>query len=130
MNASPTANLQSPGVLIIDDELTLARNLATYLRRVGWEVRTAASAEDGLAAMAQFRPAVVVCDQDLPGMSGLEAMKHIRGCDRSAKVVMLSGNGCGALATAALKAGAAYFLTKPVVLADVRQLIERMVGGA
>ncbi|HEX6362912.1 MAG TPA: response regulator, partial [Albitalea sp.] len=71
--------MDHPAVLIIDDEPALARNLAAYLRRVGYEVRTAGSAEDGLAALAQFRPAVVVCDHDLPGMSGLDAVRRLRG---------------------------------------------------
>ena len=59
-------------VLIIDDEETLARNLAVYLERLGYEVRTAGSAEDGLMQHAEFKPDVV----DLPGhISELETTR-------------------------------------------------------
>ena len=120
----------APAVLIIDDEVTLARNLAAYLRRVGYDVRTAACAEEGLATLADFLPAIVLCDHDLPGMNGLEAMREIRQRHGTlVRVVMVSGSSSHALAAAALQAGAAHFLTKPVALADVRLLLERLVGG-
>lgn len=60
-------------MLIIDDESTLARNLSTFLERLGWITRVAGSAEEGLAEYAEFRPDIVLLDHNLPGRSGLEA---------------------------------------------------------
>ena len=127
-NNEIAAAVSPHAVLIIDDELALARNIATYLRRIGFVVRTAGSAEDGLAALAQFRPSVVLCDHNLPGMSGLEATQQIRRRDGAPHVVVVSGSGSQALAGAARRAGATAFLTKPVALSEVRALVERLVA--
>lgn len=113
-------------VLIIDDEATLVRNLATYLRRKGHEVRTAANAEDGLAVLAHFRPAVVLCDHELPGMSGLEAVRRIHRTHAGIRVVMLSGCSGVELADAARAAGAVAFVSKPLELGEVQRMLEHL----
>ncbi|GAA0751023.1 sigma-54 dependent transcriptional regulator [Ideonella azotifigens] len=114
-------------ILIIEDETTLARNLAVYLERQGYEARTAASAEEGLAQLASWRPELVLCDHNLPGQSGLEALRRIRTQDPDIRVVMMTGYGSTELAVEAMKAGAADFLTKPLVLGEVKLLIERLL---
>jgi DNA-binding NtrC family response regulator len=115
-------------ILIIEDEATLARNLAVYLERLGFEVRTAASAEQGLATLDEFRPEVVICDHNLPGITGLEALKRIRSADADARVVMVTGHGSTELAVEAMKAGAADFLTKPLVLGELKLLLDRLIS--
>ena len=115
-------------ILIVEDETTLARNLAVYLERVGYEVRVAASAMEGLAALESFRPEVVLLDHNLPGgMTGLELLGRIRSLDGDARVVMVTGHGSTELAVQAMKAGAADFLTKPLVLAELKLLLERLL---
>ncbi len=64
-------------VLIVDDEATLARNLAAYLERNGFDVRVAGSGEEGLQQFAEFRPDVVLLDHNLPGISGLEVLERL-----------------------------------------------------
>jgi two-component system response regulator AtoC len=115
-------------ILIIEDETTLARNLATYLERLGYEPRIAGSAEEGLASIAQWRPEVVLCDHNLPGLSGLDALRRMRAADPDARVVMMTGYGSTELAVEALRAGAADFLTKPLVLGEVKLLLERLIS--
>jgi len=113
-------------ILIIEDETTLARNLAVYLERQGCEARITASAEEGLEAMASWRPELVLCDHNLPGISGLEALRRIRAEDPDIRVVMMTGYGSTALAVEAMKAGAVDFVTKPLVLGEIKLLIERL----
>ncbi len=115
-------------VLIVDDETSLARNLATFLERQGWEARTAETAEDGLRAYAEFRPDLVLLDHNLPGMDGLQALERLRAQDPEAKVVMMTGFGSVDLAVSALKAGALDYLTKPLALGELRLLIERLLS--
>jgi len=115
-------------ILIIEDETTLARNLATYLERLGYEPRVAGSAEEGLALIEHWRPEVVLCDHNLPGLSGLEALRRMRAADPDARVVMVTGYGSTELAVDAMKAGAADFLTKPLALGEVKLLLERLLS--
>lgn len=114
-------------ILIIDDEQTLARNLAVYLERLDFEVRTCGTAEEGLAAYAEFKPDVVLLDHNLPGMSGLDALARLRTLDPAACVVLMTGHGGVELAVSAMKQGAADYLSKPLALSGVKLLIERLL---
>jgi len=118
-----------PTLLLIEDETTLAKNIARYLERHGWDVDIAESAEDGLARAAELTPDVVVLDFQLPGLDGLTALARLRERDAQMRVVMLTGHGSIQLAVDAMKAGAADFLTKPVVLADLKGALDKLVGA-
>jgi two-component system, NtrC family, response regulator AtoC len=120
----------SVAILIIEDEIVLAKNMRTYLERNGYEVRCAESAEEGLAALEEFRPDVVLLDFNLPGMDGLQAMARIRAFDAAVRVIMITGHGSVEIAVEAMKAGALDFLTKPVALAKLRLLIQRATENA
>jgi DNA-binding NtrC family response regulator len=115
-------------VLIVDDETTLARNLATYLERLGWATHVAGSAEDGLVQYSEFRPDVVLLDHNLPGRSGLEALGQIRAFDPQARVVLMTGYGSIDLAVSAMKQGAADYLAKPLALSELKLLLERLIA--
>ncbi len=117
----------SRAILIVDDEQTLARNLAVYVERLGFEVRVCESAEAGLAAYAEFRPDIVLLDHNLPGMTGLEALVRLRQVDPEACVVMMTGFGGVELAVDAMKAGARDYLTKPLSLSGVKLIIDRLL---
>jgi two-component system, NtrC family, response regulator AtoC len=118
------------GVLIVDDEAVLAKNMAIYLQRQGFDVQCAGSAEEGLACLASFRPDAVVLDFNLPGIDGLEMLARLRALEPALAVIMVTGHGSVELAVDAMKAGALDFLTKPVPLAKLRLLLERAAGAA
>ena len=115
------------GVVIIEDEPILAKNIGTYLRRYGYEVRLAATAEAGLAELESFKPDVILLDFNLPGMNGLEALNKIRAIDRKIKVIMMTAYGTIDLAVKAMQAGACQFVTKPIAVGKLRQLLEETV---
>ena len=115
-------------VLIIDDEETLARNLAVYLGRQGYEVQVAGSAEQGLALHAEFKPDVILLDHNLPGMTGLQALEKLRANDSQAQVVLMTGFGGTELAVSAMKSGAADYLAKPLVLSELKLLLDRLMN--
>ncbi len=114
-------------VLIVDDEATLARNLAAYLERNGYDVRVAGSGEEGLQQFAEFRPDVVLLDHNLPGLSGLEVLERLRKGDTQVPVVLMTGFGGIEVAVQALKLGAADYLTKPVSLGELKMLVQRLL---
>jgi two-component system, NtrC family, response regulator AtoC len=115
-------------VLIIDDEPTLARNMAVFLERHGHDARVTHSGEEGLALYPQFRPDVVLLDHNLPGMDGLEVLRRLRTLDPQVKVVMVTGFGSVEVAVRAMKLGAADYLSKPVSLNALQLLLDRLAG--
>jgi DNA-binding NtrC family response regulator len=117
-----------PTLLLIEDEAMLAKNVQRYLERYGWDVAVTGTAEEGLARFAQVQPDVIVLDFQLPGMDGLAALATIRERDPEARVVMVTGQGSVQLAVDAMKTGAADFLPKPLVLADLKRVLERITG--
>jgi DNA-binding NtrC family response regulator len=115
-------------VLVIDDEVSLARNLCQYLERQGWDTQWAESAEEGLQLHASFKPDLVLLDYNLPGMNGLQALGRLKALDPGGLVVMMTGFGGVELAVNALKAGAADYLTKPVALSELKLLVDRLLS--
>ncbi|MBK7541030.1 MAG: sigma-54-dependent Fis family transcriptional regulator [Candidatus Competibacteraceae bacterium] len=118
----------SNAILIIDDEATLAKNVKTYLARHGYEAQAAASGEEGLAQLDHFKPDVVLLDFQMEGMNGLDVLRRIRAEAPHIKVIMLTGHGGVEVAVEAMKAGAYDYLTKPVVLGELKRLLDKAVG--
>jgi two-component system, NtrC family, response regulator AtoC len=115
----------SPAVLIVDDETTFAKNVARFLVRNGYVVCHVETAEEGLAQLEFFRPAIVLQDFNLPGMDGLEMLAEIRRRDGRIKVILITGQGSAQIAVDAMKAGAHGCLTKPLALANLRLALEQ-----
>ncbi len=116
------------GILIIEDEATLAKNMKTYLERHGYEARIAQSAEEGFQQLETFKPDVILLDLRLPGMNGPEALTRIRQRSPEVKVVMITAHGNIETAVDAMKAGAYDFLTKPLALAKLKVLLDKAVS--
>jgi DNA-binding NtrC family response regulator len=118
----------SLAVLIIDDEPTLVKNIRIYLGRHGYDTESAGSAEEGLELLERFQPDVVLLDFHLPGMDGLEALGRLRERRPDTKVVMITGHSSVKVAVDAMKAGAYDYVAKPVVLGELKLLLDRAVG--
>jgi two-component system response regulator AtoC len=115
-------------ILIIEDELILAKNIKTYLERHDYEAAAAHSGEDGIEKLDSFLPDVVVLDYQLPKMNGLEVLSHIRSKVPLVKVIMITGNATVEVAVQAMKLGAFDYLSKPVVLSELKLLVDRALG--
>jgi len=115
-------------ILIIEDELTLAKNIATYLKRSGYDASVASTGEDGLTELDALRPEAVLLDYNLPGMNGLEVLRRIKEIDPSIPVILMTGHGSELVAVEAMKAGARDYLIKPVVLSELKLRLEQLVG--
>jgi DNA-binding NtrC family response regulator len=113
------------GILIIEDEASLARNIKEYLEEDGFEARTAGDGESGLKLAESFRPDFVILDLQLPGMNGLAVLRRLQAREPGIKVIMLTAHGSVQTAVEAIKAGAYEYLAKPVVLSELRRVIDR-----
>ena len=119
-------------VLVVDDDKDARDLLESVLADEGAEVRTASSARDGLTALEQFRPHVLVSDLAMPGVDGYEFIRSIRSLppERGGEtpVIALSAYGRAEDSNDAFAAGFRTFLTKPVdvdrLLAEVSAIVE------
>ena len=115
-------------VLVVDDEPQILRALQTNLRGAGYEVETAATAAEALAAAAIHPPDAVILDLVLPDGSGTEVCRELRTWS-SMPIVVLSAVGDEGEKVAALDAGADDYVTKPFgmdeLLARLRAALRR-----
>ena len=116
------------GILVIEDEVSLGRNIKTYLQRHGYAVEHRETAEAGLELFNNFAPDFTLLDLNLPGMNGFEALERLHQLDPDLKVVVITGDGSTQIAVDAMKAGAWDYVAKPVVLSDLKRLIEKAIG--
>ncbi len=114
-------------VLVVEDETVFAKNIQTFLTRDGFEVRIAADAETALAEFDAFRPGIVLLDYNLPGTNGLDILAQLKQRDASVPVVMMTGHGSVEVAVQAMKSGAADYVSKPVALAELKLVVNRVV---
>ncbi|HXF48362.1 MAG TPA: sigma-54 dependent transcriptional regulator [Verrucomicrobiae bacterium] len=117
-------------ILIIDDEILLGRSLARALAQRGHEASAVGTAEEGLSLLDKLLPDIVLLDMQLPGLSGLEALKKIRESDPNILVIIVTAYGTIALAVEAMKLGAIDFLRKPLDTDEVAIAIERALAHA
>src|SRR5262245_37552329 len=112
-------------IILVEDEEVLRRSLGKTLERLGHTVRTAATAEDGLALVEEGAPDLLITDQRLPGMTGYELLVAVRSTHPGVAVVMVTAHGTIDDAVAAMREGAADYLRKPVDLAELGLVVDR-----
>ncbi len=100
-------------VYVIDDEEAVRDSVAFLLEAREFWVKSFASAGDFLAAAPSLAPGCVLTDMRMPGMDGLDLLRHIRQRNLSWPVVVMTAHGEVPLAVQALKAGASDFIEKP-----------------
>lgn len=116
-----------PSVLVIDDEPDLRTLYELSLTREGYEVVTADSVSQSLAALHQRSFDAVVSDMQLPDGLGLEILKFLSQTQRRERCVVITAHGSAENAVEALKAGAFDYLSKPIDLKQFRSVVAQAV---
>jgi two-component system phosphate regulon response regulator PhoB len=118
-------NLDSPRVLLVEDEAAFAVMLRYNLERQGFLVDHVTSGREALSRSAQFRPHLVLLDWTLPGMCGIELCRRLRSRPetKDVGVIMVTGRAGDQNAVRALDAGADDYVVKPF---SVTELLARM----
>lgn len=109
--------------LIIDDEPDILELLEITLIRMGLNTDTAASATEAKEKLNKQQYDICLTDMKLPDGNGLELVEYIQAQRPKLPVAMISAHGNMDIAIAALKAGAFDFISKPVDLGQLRQLV-------
>ena len=99
-------------IFIVDDDLSVRRSLARLLMSAGYDVVACATAEEFLA-LDVARPACLVTDVRMPGMTGLDLLEALRSSGRDLPIILSSGDADAASAAQASARGAFRFVSKP-----------------
>jgi two-component system, response regulator RegA len=114
-------------ILIVDDDTIFCSVLSRALRRRGYEVRSAESAESGLDMAAVFMPDGCVLDLKLGQDSGLDLITRLTERVPGVRILVLTGYASVATAVQAIKSGATNYLAKP---ADTEEIIAMLSDSA
>ncbi|MFI5384631.1 MAG: response regulator [Fimbriimonadales bacterium] len=112
-------------ILVIDDETNIRTMIRLALQHVGHEVDTASDGEEGLRKFGDGKNwDLVLLDQRMPGMSGIEVQRAIRKLAPKAKLIMITAFGTIDLAAEAIQAGAMDFMRKPFTADTLRGAVQ------
>lgn len=117
-------DMTNPLVLIIDDEPDILELLDMTLQRMKLTTRSATTVDEARSLLAANRFDLCLTDMRLPDGDGMEVVRHIQQNCPETPVAMITAYGSLETAISALKAGAFDFLTKPVDLKRLRDLVE------
>ncbi len=119
----PSDNL----VHVIDDDEAMRHSLSFLLRTANVSVQTYESAAAFLANLPKVTDGCIITDVRMPGMSGIELLRHLKELKVALPVIVITGHGDVPLAVEAMKDGAADFIEKPfddeVLISAVRSAL-------
>ena len=113
-------------VLLIDDSRDLTSLLCSMIKILGYETAAAYHGMEGIQTAMAFQPDVIFCDIRLPKMNGFDVAKSIRSIESLKDVYMVAITGYAGRTDMeyALESGFDRFLSKPVDLASIKQVLE------
>jgi DNA-binding response OmpR family regulator len=118
-------------ILLVDDDALMRRSLAFHVEQAGYQVHTAANAEDALVLVRHSPPDLVILDIGLPGMDGLDALRELK-TQHNLPVIFLTARRRELDEVVGLELGADDYITKPfdvdVVLAHIKAVLRRAGG--
>lgn len=127
--AAPTGRRHR--VLVIEDEDNIAIALDYLMTRAGYDHDRIASGSEALGRIRAMRPDLVLLDVMLPGMSGFDICRKVRGDPTLAgvKIVMMTARGSRTERRQGLMLGADGFVAKPFELKELRGELQRLLQG-
>jgi DNA-binding NtrC family response regulator len=117
-----------PRILLVDDEPSIRFGIRDFLESRGYEIEEADSAQHAREAFRSLRPDVAIVDYRLPDGTALDLLRERKESDADVPLIVLTAHGSIDLAVQAIKDGAEHFLTKPVELATLAVILDRIVA--
>ncbi|MGZ5202392.1 MAG: sigma-54-dependent transcriptional regulator [Telluria sp.] len=115
--------MSSPRILVVDDEADLRELLEITLLKMGLDVDSSGTVARARELLAQHQYALVLTDMRLPDGLGLELVREVNANHKNTPIAVVTAYGSAENAVIALKAGAFDYVTKPVVLEDLRIMV-------
>jgi ActR/RegA family two-component response regulator len=114
----------SPHILVMEDDLSVAKGLEMVLNEGGFDVNLAGTGELALEAFKQKRFDLLVADLRLPDIDGMEVIKKVKAAKPETEVIVITGYGTTATAVEAMKLGVHDFLPKPFTEDQIKKAID------
>jgi two-component system, NtrC family, response regulator PilR len=115
--------MSSPRILVVDDEADLRELLEITLLKMGLDVDSSGTVAQARELLARHQYALVLTDMRLPDGLGLELVREVNANHKNTPIAVVTAYGSAENAVVALKAGAFDYVTKPVVLEDLRIMV-------
>src|SRR6202522_3332084 len=115
-------------ILIVEDEDNARKGYEALLRKWSFEVLGVASGEEALAKFQDFQPSVILADVELPGMNGLDLLRHLGEEIQRIPLIIITGRGSDERVVQAIDAGAFWYLEKHSKPPVLRALLDRALG--
>jgi FixJ family two-component response regulator/glycine cleavage system H lipoate-binding protein len=112
-------------ILVVDDELPVAKSVASTLSEKNYSVEIALSGEEALKKQEDMRPDVIIADLMMPGISGMDLLKTVKKKNPHIMFIMITGYPSIQSAVQAIKLGAFDFIPKPFTPDELRSLVSR-----
>src|SRR3989442_3440016 len=119
--------MEAAKILVVDDEPAILMLLKEALTKWGYQVTCAGTGVDALEAIRSGLFDAAVMDVRIGDMSGLDLLRAVKAHDDSIEVVIMTGYPTIASAVEALKEGAYDYLSKPLILDELRHLMSRLM---
>ncbi len=116
-------------ILIVDDDAAIREAMAEAMRDLGHDTRLAGSGREALELLDRGAANAVLLDLRMPGMDGLEVLRHIRARPQPPPVTVLTAHATATNTIEAMRLGAFDHLTKPIGREDLAHVIARMIAG-
>lgn len=123
-----TEEQRSPKVLLIDDDEDVRRDYARVLRRLGFTAECAPDGQEAIERLERSTYDVIISDLEMPRMGGLELLRAVRQHDLDVPVVLMTGRPDLSSAMGAVEYGAFRYLTKPVDIVQLGELLRRAIS--
>ncbi len=118
------SNNRGAKVLIVDDEDHFRSALAKQLEVRGYRVKDTNNGEDAIKIVRHKNPDIVILDQKMPGMDGIQTLKELKKIRPEVQVIMLTGHGSATSARVSGKYDVFRYLAKPCVISELVEVIE------
>ena len=112
-------------VLVVDDDPAIRFGVADFLERRGFEIDEASNLAEARAKLVETRPDAMILDHVLPDGVAVQAIPELVQLDSEVVILVLTAHGSIDLAVEAIKSGAEQFLTKPIEMSSLEEMLDR-----
>ncbi len=120
---------RTPRILIVDDDFEIADPVKFALEKLGYDVTHVPDGNQGVAAIANVKPDLMVLDMMMPGRSGFLVLEHLRSTKQSfVRVIMVTGNEGERHQAYARMLGADDYIHKPFAMDRLVQRVQELLA--